>query len=363
MASAGIATTAVQVDGDSLRAIEDELEDGEFYYMRSSKSIRINFDPAAVDQLAEEVLKSGFAPLVLAFTSFFFLGTSLLRPHLDYVAWALAVGSVAGFVAVPALRVQKAKGLKRCKAHEWKPTTFLYYWLAISAAFGIVSVLWATNLYNVYVYPYQHYLDMKWMEHPINPLLQPADEFEDAGVVAFSSDSYLDRAHSTCYRASGISYCLVPIVQDTAGTGDRSRLPDSPSGTYDYFAVGTDCCSCPGPGDFRCGDWKYSDGQGGVRQLDNEERGFYRLAAEQWEATWGKDSRTPVFFEWRHRPFATIRALQEGFRSQLFTVSVGFTSALLFLAVVQNQLRTVYFERNEKHWAALADEDLSKTGS
>lgn len=84
--------------------------------------------------------------------------------------------------------------------------------------------------------------------------------------------------------------------------GDCGELPSlTETGSFDYFAVGMDCCGCPN-GEFRCGEWDNPLTHGGLRVLDDHKLLKYKLAVKQWESVWGQTAKQPLFFEWTLRP-------------------------------------------------------------
>jgi hypothetical protein len=72
-------------------------------------------------------------------------------------------------------------------------------------------------------------------------------------------------------------------------------------GTYDFFAVGVDCCTCPNK-NFQCGEWKNPLARGGSRSLTTNDRPLYKLAVDQWSATYMKAVKHPLFFNWEQDP-------------------------------------------------------------
>mmetsp|Transcript_24523 Transcript_24523/g.61734 ORF Transcript_24523/g.61734 Transcript_24523/m.61734 type:complete len:366 (+) Transcript_24523:266-1363(+) len=349
---------AVTIDRDSLQHMADEKLDNaqDFFNMRSTKNTNIRFDHSVLGSLCSEVYNAAFLPVLLQMLCVLLLGTSMIRsgasPVLTAVAWILAVVVVLAGVLLPlkTLREAKTLNLRKVKAVHWKPLTFVYFHVVIMVVTGIGSLVFADYLFTEFVEPYQKYLDKKWIDRAIDPLLQSSLKYQDAGVVSFSPDTYIDRAHNGCYRAAGVSYCVVPIVQDTAGTGDRTRLPSSPTGSYDFFAVGKDCCSCPGAGDFQCGDWSFAEAMGGLRQLEVEDRAFYELAVEQWEAAWKKDASNPMFFHWKNRPVEKMQNMRTAFSITFASVVLTELAVLIFLALLQNQVRSMYYEAKQVEW-------------
>merc|ERR1719171_3482699 len=132
----------------------------------------------------------------------------------------------------------------------------------------------------------------------INPRLVPGERLQDSGIVEFANGVGLDRSKGGCF-VNGRTYCVAPIIE---GGALRSSLGDMPSsGGYDYFAVGVDCCSCPNQ-DFRCGEWNNPLALGGLRSVDKSARPFFKMAVDDWSASYGKNPRHPLFFEWVNNP-------------------------------------------------------------
>lgn len=126
----------------------------------------------------------------------------------------------------------------------------------------------------------------------VDPARTPGDRLQDAGVIDFANGMGLDRARGGCF-VNGRTYCVAPILMG----GQLNNKTDG----YDYFAVGTDCCSCPNQ-DFRCGEWNNPLAQGGLRSVDETSRPFYKLAVDDWAVTFGKKPRHPLYFEWVQNP-------------------------------------------------------------
>lgn len=118
----------------------------------------------------------------------------------------------------------------------------------------------------------------------------------DAGVVSFASGTKLDISKSMGFKNS-VMYCVAPIV-----FGKETPL------SYDFWAVGTECCSGGQP-DFHCANYNNPQANGGVRLLDSGgDKAFYRLAVQQAEATYNIKAATPVFFTWGPHPSEKMQA-------------------------------------------------------
>jgi len=117
----------------------------------------------------------------------------------------------------------------------------------------------------------------------------------DAGAVAFAPGTGLDITRSEGWK-EGTMYCVAPIV-----------LGNATPATYDFWAVGTDCCSGYRP-NFHCEGW-YQKDYGGLRVMDGS-KDKYRLAVQQAEAAYGIRAVHPLFFEWMRDPIKTVNGWQ-----------------------------------------------------
>jgi len=129
----------------------------------------------------------------------------------------------------------------------------------------------------------------------VNPEHVPGVRIQDAGLVDFTNFVEMDRAKGGCYMNAGNTYCIAPIVNGGEVKYGMDGMPRT--GSFDYFAVGINCCPCPNR-DFQCGEWRNPIASGGLRSLDVKARPFFQLALDDWEASYQKTSKNPLFFEW-----------------------------------------------------------------
>merc|ERR1719352_1166452 len=102
--------------------------------------------------------------------------------------------------------------------------------------------------------------------------------------------------------------------------------------TYDFWAVGTDCCS-EVAADFRCGEYSNGRARAGLRLMDSATLPYYRLAVNQATAQFGVHATTPLFFTWTQDPLNDIQKLMDaGFA--LFQFSALASLATLVSLVV-----------------------------
>jgi len=171
----------------------------------------------------------------------------------------------------------------------------LFCCVIVATVLGSVTgdYLWSTAL--------SPYLELKKLQKytDVNPAVVPGVRIQDAGLVDFTENVAMDRAKGGCFMNKGDTYCIAPIVNGGEVKYGLAGMPAS--GSFDYFAVGINCCTCPNR-DFKCGEWQNPMASGGIRSLDFKARPYYQLALDDWQASYGKTSKTPMFFEWTQGP-------------------------------------------------------------
>eukprot|EP00930_Biecheleria_cincta_P020403 TRINITY_DN1535_c1_g1_i1.p1 TRINITY_DN1535_c1_g1~~TRINITY_DN1535_c1_g1_i1.p1 ORF type:complete len:305 (+),score=54.10 TRINITY_DN1535_c1_g1_i1:98-1012(+) len=151
--------------------------------------------------------------------------------------------------------------------------------VAIFVGYDMGEANYATNT--------KAYYDLNSLSNYTNvfPNRMLGQQLMDAGVVTFAKGSQLDISRSMGFKNS-VMYCVAPIV-----------FGKEPSVSYDFWAVGKDCCS-GSQADFHCDHYNDPAADGGLRLLDSGDKAFYRLAVQQAEATYNIKAATPVFFTW-----------------------------------------------------------------
>lgn len=211
----------------------------------------------------------------------------------------------------------------------------IYYFLMTAAAFAMGfhfgGGLWSNEMKPYFDYEYE----LKAYKG-VNPSKQTTRQFGDAGAMYFVPDATLWRGRGACLK-NDHSYCVIPIVQ-CGDFGDCAN-PKSPStGKYEYFAVGKDCCGCPN-GDFRCGAWDNPLATSGLRNLDQKDRLYYKLAVQQWEGTYDlKAGSAPIFLNWDLWPAHTLYQMSSFSSSSLVLVGTGFFCVQIIIAMIFDKL-------------------------
>lgn len=146
----------------------------------------------------------------------------------------------------------------------------------------------------------------------ISPDLDKGSSYMDAGHIYFADHSYIKKEAGLMFK-NGASYCIAPIVRDanviSADKSDPGALQVQPikdmkSGTFDFWAVGKDCCKANGAG-FSCGDANSHLARAGERVVDEHDRAMYLLATQEWSATMQRTVGHPLFFTWTKDPIAS----------------------------------------------------------
>jgi len=237
------------------------------------------------------------ASFILCLLSF----TLYVRP----LAWLCGAAALALLASRLAIVVVLAVSLVNGKLHNRMHRRPMIYWswwpcwnLAICCVAALCGALFGHFLWYSKYQQYYEYFSLQPYED-VNPAIVPGTQLQDAGLVDFSKAVDIDRSKGGCFVDHGHTYCVAPILYSGelyTGFGNAPTF-----GSYDYFAVGVDCCSCPNL-NFRCGDWKNPLASGGLRSLDYKSRPFYRLAVDDWAASYLKDVKHPLFFEWVQDP-------------------------------------------------------------
>jgi len=115
----------------------------------------------------------------------------------------------------------------------------------------------------------------------------------DVGKAYFIGGTHLDFKKAMGFKNDDM-YCVVPITKN-----------DAVLGSYDYWAVGVNCCSGI-TSDFRCGQFNNPKARSGMRQVNIDQRPFYRLAVQEAAAAYQIKANHPLFFEWVQDPVAEL---------------------------------------------------------
>jgi len=257
-----------------------------------------------------------FIPWVIFSAVYALLSFSLHydSPQLSHMLCAaLLCGSLAfGYMAFVAYR----KGTQEPFWYVFLFATSLLAWAA-GAVCGQQNFAVNTSPYldvtNLNVYP------------AVDPSVYHGQQLMDAGRIVFTPSSRLDISKSMGFRNLDM-YCVAPVT--VGGPGAPQSLQ-----SYDFWAVGLNCCSGHAP-DFRCGEYNNPQASSGLRLMRDDQRAYFRLAVQQAEAAYNIRAQHPIFLYWMQDPQAEVDAYQDDAYKYFLLGMFSFFALQLFLVVV-----------------------------
>lgn len=158
----------------------------------------------------------------------------------------------------------------------------------------------------------------------VDPARVRGQEIMDAGRVTFVAGSRLDLNRSMGFKNME-TFCIAPI---TSGSVEGN----APLASYDFFAVGKDCCT-GNSADFKCDAYDRRDAKAGVRLVRDGDRAFYRLAVQQAQSAYSIKATHPLFFHWVLDPVASTEEYRRsGLKMYLLGMFGHFGFQLLLVA-------------------------------
>eukprot|EP00811_Abedinium_folium_P037345 NODE_9969_length_1386_cov_3.945195.p1 GENE.NODE_9969_length_1386_cov_3.945195~~NODE_9969_length_1386_cov_3.945195.p1 ORF type:complete len:328 (-),score=100.70 NODE_9969_length_1386_cov_3.945195:311-1294(-) len=198
------------------------------------------------------------------------------EPVLAYfiIAFCLALVVFAGYLALKAWRAKK-RGFSR--EPSWVIFFFLSLLTAVVMGFSFGNIVYSSTMSSYYALSgLNTYSDL-------DPSRTLGEQVLDAGVITFVDEASVNTSFASGF-SNGNLYCVAPITT-------------SNSLTYDFWAVGTNCCNAAGT-DYYCGDFNDDDAHTGTRLMDDSARAYYRMAVQEAEAQYGINAPYPLFFTW-----------------------------------------------------------------
>jgi len=196
-------------------------------------------------------------------------------------------------------------------------------WYAFLSTLMLIAVVLAACLGTAnYLSNLRPYYDTSNLNRydSVDPEITSGQQMMDAGQITFVKGVNPDVTKAMGFRDREM-YCVTPITKGSNGNHSRE---------YDFWAVGTNCCTGANS-DFHCSEYDNKYAHSGLRVVDVEKQAFYRLAVQQAEAAYGIHAPHPIFVSWLQDPNAELDAYaDEGMMYYL----VGIFSHLAFQVVV-----------------------------
>lgn len=270
---------------------------------------------------AISILLSVMGPWLLFVVLFTFASFSV---HYS-VGWLYVSAAVVGFLIVTVLGV---KAMLQFVRRPWErenttemrePTWFTFLFLTTLLAWVLALILGNINFsQNMKAF---YNLQNSNTETGIDPAITRGAQVADVGRIVFTEGTHLDLSRAMAFKHDK-TYCVAPI-------SSRSEVLQ----TYDFWAVGTDCCSST-QAEFQCGAYNDYYAHGGLRLMDDDARPFYRLAVQEAEAQYHILAQHPLFFFWDHDPEDSMDTKREAGLRFYFIGIASYFCLQLFLVVV-----------------------------
>lgn len=202
---------------------------------------------------------------------------------------------------------------------EHEPTWLFFLALSMFLAWIVGMSMGGTN-YAAHMRPY---FDMNNLNEygNVSVKMMRGQQLMDAGIMEFMNGTKLDITKSMGFKSNTV-YCVAPIVLGT------EKLP-----TYDFWAVGTGCCS-GSQADFHCQGWNAPGAHGGLRLMADSSRAFYRLAVQQAEAAYKIKAVHPLFFSWVADAHSTVESWRHTGKSNCVMWVIAYFVFQSFLVAV-----------------------------
>jgi len=207
------------------------------------------------------------------------------------------------------------------RAPSW--VTFLF---VSSLAAWLLAVLLGNLNYATNLQPFYDYTNLN-VYREVDPARMQGAQMMDAGRVSFTNNSVLDLRKSMGFKNLD-TYCVAPITVKSKSTGEQLSLQ-----SYDFWAVGLDCCQ-GNLADFHCDEFDNPSAHSGLRLLTDDQRPFYRLAVQQAEAAYAIKAQHPLFFYWSQDAVAEMDQFRdEGYKYFLIGMLVHFGWQIITVAL------------------------------
>lgn len=201
---------------------------------------------------------------------------------------------------------------------EREPTWLIFLTASLFVAWATAYCFGSSN-FSSHMRPYYDALNLNNYTG-IDPTRMRGQQLMDAGQVRFIPGTKLDITKSMGFKNSR-TYCVAPIV-----VGKDELV------TYDFWAVGSDCCS-GNQANFHCGHFNDPRANGGLRLMSDGDRAMYRLAVQQAEATYKIKAVHPLFFEWVAEPLDLVMSWKSAGQGEFLVYTLAYLVFQVFLVV------------------------------
>jgi hypothetical protein len=162
----------------------------------------------------------------------------------------------------------------------------------------------------------------------VDPARYRGNQFMDAAQLDFLPGSALDLTLSYGFK-NDETYCIAPIVGPSRRAcigSNTSECSNVKMDHYDFWAVGTNCCSGH-TADYNCGEVHNPMAHKGLRLMKADQRDFFNLAVMEAEVAYNIKAKEPIFLYWMENPQNMVEATRsQGIWYFAFAVSACFAA-------------------------------------
>lgn len=182
-----------------------------------------------------------------------------------------------------------------------EPTWFVFLFITACLALACAVVL-GNQIFANFTQRYYDYGNLNDYRY-IDVQKMRGQQLMDGARLKFVEGTTLDLRKAIGFKNLH-TYCVAPITfADPSGV--KSELS-----SYDFWAVGLDCCSGDNT-DYHCGDFDNPKARGGLRLLEDDDRSYYRLAVQQAEGMYHINADHPLFLYWTEDPVGEMNSWQQ----------------------------------------------------
>jgi hypothetical protein len=240
----------------------------------------------------------------------------------SYIMYMSPVLAWMGVLVVAVLWLASVYSAYYARRYNPDPT-----WFTVTSLLVLIMAIWGVigglgNFAN-FESPYYNIQDMRTATG-IDPSLISSEDVMDAGIIHFTPGTQLADQKTWHFHLES-TYCVAPIISNTSIVPLRQ--------TYDFWAVGKDCCSLQAS-DFRCGSWASIQAHKGLRTLNVDDLTYYHLAVQQAEALYGIMAPHPIFFDWSVDPVAETNSWhQQSFKNYAVMAFTAFVTCAFIVTM------------------------------
>jgi hypothetical protein len=268
------------------------------------------------------VVQSLFLPWIL-FCVVYAVVAFWLHYSRPLVCWSVvaAAGLIVLYLVVHAWYIIRAKQRNDL---FMEPTWIVF--LSITTAIGVVvAVMLGNQLFECYMQKYYDYLNLNDYQG-VDVSRMRGQQLMDGARMNFVNGTTVDARKAIGFQNLH-TYCVAPLT-----IGSKSGVLSELS-SYDFWAIGLDCCSGDST-DFHCGDVQNPNARGGLRLLEEGDRAYYRLAVQQAEAMYHIKADHPLFLYWTEDPLGEMESYkEEAYKYYYISMIVHFFWQLLCVAL------------------------------